>query len=129
MTGTGNGDDGDDMAAAFPWAPPLALVLLPALKAYARVDFEDDDEALVLGLSSAIGDVFEAANCPPINDDDLLPADLRHAIIDHAAALYDAPASATERDRPRGLSLAASRITARYRGVGVGIEEGGDVGT
>lgn len=45
---------------------------------------------------------------------DPLPDDLRHAIMDHAALLFDARGTSEVR---QGLSLASARIVARYRRV------------
>ena len=45
-----------------------------------------------------------------------IPEDLQHAINDQAARLYDLRGA---EDAPQGLSLAASRIAARYRRVAV----------
>ncbi|WP_151720483.1 head-tail connector protein [Gemmobacter serpentinus] len=89
--------------------------LLIAAKLHARIDFNDDDDGLLLILAAAAGDVAHAAEytLPPAAAD--LPDDLRLAIIDQAAMLYDARAQDTE--RPVGLSMAAARIVARYRGV------------
>lgn len=89
--------------------------LLIAAKLHARVDHDDDDSAMLLMLSAAAGDVAHAAEytLPPAAAD--LPDDLRLAIIDQAAMLYDARGGDT--DRPLGLSMAAARIVARYRGV------------
>jgi hypothetical protein len=89
--------------------------LLTAAKLHARVDHNDDDSDLLLMLAAAAGDVAHAAEytLPVLAAD--LPADLKLAIIDQAAMLYDARAQDTE--RPVGLSLAAARIVARYRGV------------
>ena len=89
--------------------------LLSDAKAHARVDHDDDDAGIVLMLSAAAYDVAAAAGyCLPKNVINL-PADLRFAIIDQVALLYDARGGDT--DRPVGLSMAAARIVARYRGV------------
>ena len=66
-------------------------------------------------VSAAAADVASAAEYDMPEDANDLPADLRFAIIDQVALLYDARGCDT--DRPLGLSLAASRIVARYRGV------------
>lgn len=89
--------------------------LLTAAKLRARVDHNDDDPDLLLILAAAAGDVAHAAEytLPVLTTD--LPDDLKLAIIDQAAMLFDARAQDTE--RPVGLSLAAARIVARYRGV------------
>ena len=89
--------------------------LLSDAKAHARVDHHDDDAGIVLMLSAAAADVAAAAEYDLPEDANDLPADLRFAIIDQLALLYDARGGDT--DRPIGLSLAASRIVARYRGV------------
>lgn len=93
----------------------IASDLLPSVKLHARVDYDDDDALLELMLTAAAADVASAAEytLPEAGTD--LPEDLRFAIVDHAAMLYDARGTDTE--RPVGLSLAASRIVARYRGV------------
>ena len=93
----------------------IASDLLPSAKLHARVDYDDDDALLELMLTAAAADVAAAAEyeLPDAGTD--LPEDLRFAIVDHAAMLYDARGTDTE--RPVGLSLAASRIVARYRGV------------
>lgn len=93
----------------------LSADLLTAAKLHARIDHADDDPDLLLILSAAAGDVAHAAEytLPTAAAD--LPDDLKLAIIDQAAMLYDARAQDTE--RPVGLSMAAARITARYRGV------------
>ncbi|MDR5650978.1 head-tail connector protein [Ruixingdingia sedimenti] len=89
--------------------------LLTAAKLHARVDHDEDDPDMLLMLAAAAGDVAHAAEytLPALAAD--LPADLKLAIIDQAAMLFDARAQDTE--RPVGLSLAAARIVARYRGV------------
>lgn len=89
--------------------------LLTAAKLRARVDHNDDDPDLLLILAAAAGDVAHAAEytLPVLTTD--LPDDLKLAIIDQAAMLYDARGGDTE--RPAGLSMAAARIVARYRGV------------
>lgn len=93
----------------------IASNLLSAAKGHARIDFIDDDDVLLLMLTAAAADVAAAAEYTlPASAADL-PDDLRFAIIDQAAMLYDGRGGDTE--RPVGLSLAASRIVARYRGV------------
>lgn len=89
--------------------------LLTAAKLHARVDHDEDDSDMLLMLAAASADVAHAAEytLPPAAAD--LPDDLKLAIIDQAAMLYDARGGET--DRPLGLSMAAARITARYRGV------------
>ena len=89
--------------------------LLSDAKAHARVDHHDEDAGIVLMIAAAALDVAKAAELALPEDADDLPADLRFAIIDQFAMLYDARGGDT--DRPVGLSLAASRIVARYRGV------------
>lgn len=91
--------------------------LLPDAKLHGRIDHNDDDAGLLLMLAAAAGDVAHAAAYTLPEDADDLPDDLRLAIIDQAAMLYDARAHDT--DRPAGLSMAAARIVARYRGVRV----------
>lgn len=92
--------------------------LLTAAKDYARISANDDEVGdLLLMLSAAAGDVAHAAEYTlPDNADDL-PDDIKLAILDQAAMLYDARGNAT--DRPVGLSMAASRIVSRYRGVAI----------
>lgn len=89
--------------------------LLTAAKLHARIDHNDDDSDLLLMLAAASADVAHAAQYTLPDDADDLPDDLRLAIIDQAAMLYDARGGDT--DRPSGLSMAAARIVARYRGV------------
>lgn len=45
-----------------------------------------------------------------------IPADLQLAVIDHAAMMYDARGLT---DAPQGLSIAATRIAARHRRIGI----------
>lgn len=97
---------------------------LAAAKLHARIDGNDEDEALSLMLEAATADVLGAAGIRAPEDLETLSDDLRLAICDQAAMLYDERGPATERDRPRGLSLAASRIVARHRGVSAGITWG-----
>ena len=92
--------------------------LLPDAKLHARVAHDDDDAGLALMLETAAQDVAHAAGIELPDTTAELPDDLRFAIIDQAAMLYDARGGDTE--RPVGLSLAASRIVARYRGVSLG---------
>ena len=89
--------------------------LLTDTKLHARIDGDYDDTGLMLMLASAAGDVAHAAAYTLPADAADLPDDLRLAIIDQAAMLYDARGGDTE--RPAGLSMAAARIVARYRGV------------
>lgn len=105
--------------------------LMHEAKEHARIDFNDDDATLELMLQAAVADVLGAANIPVPDTADDLPNDLRFAIIDQTAMLYDARGTATAKERPLGLSLAASRIAARHRGVSTGqhsASEGGDNG-
>lgn len=89
--------------------------LLTATKLHCRVDHDDEDGALLLMLSAAALDVCGAAGIEIPGDAADLPDDLRLAVMDQAAMLYDARGGDTK--RPLGLSLAAARITARHRGV------------
>ncbi len=101
--------------------------LLTAAKLHARVDHDDDDSVLLLMLAAASADVAHAAEytLPVLATD--LPDDLRLAIIDQASMMFDSRGGMT--DRPLGLSMAAARIVARYRGVRICLpppaEEGG----
>lgn len=61
--------------------------------------------ALVITYPAGFGDTADS-----------IPADLQLAIMDQAARSYDVRGA---EDGPQGLSLAASRITARYRRVAV----------
>lgn len=79
-------------------------------------------------LAAAVADVCAAAGMEVPDDLSTLPADLAFAITDHAALLFEARASVTTRNRPLGLSLAASRITSRYRGVRADVPEGAQGG-
>ncbi|PTV95856.1 gp6-like head-tail connector protein [Rhodobacter aestuarii] len=97
----------------------LASIQLSQAKLVARVDGDDEDAALMQMLEAAQGDVLAAANYTA-PEDGALPDDLAFAIYDQCSMLYDNRGGATERDRPLGLSLAASRICARYRGVSLG---------
>lgn len=89
-------------------------------KQHARIDGDDDNETLTKLLHAATGDVLAAAGRDVPEDLAGLPFDLIFAICDQAAMMFDARGAATERERPRGLSLAASRIVARHRGVAMG---------
>ena len=100
----------------------LANILLSEAKLHARIDHDDEDAALVLMIEAALGDVLAAANYT-LPEGGTLPADLVFAVCDQAAMLFDARGGATERDRPRGLTMAATTICARYRGVGLGALE------
>ena len=88
--------------------------LLASTKALARVDHDDEDAVLELMIAAARADVLAAAGYVQA-EGETLPDDLHYAVMDQAAMLYDARGGTTE--RPVGLSLAAARITARYRGV------------
>lgn len=94
-----------------------ASVLLPDLKLHGRIDHNDEDAVLELMLATAAQDVSHAASYTLPADVTELPADMRFAIIDHAAKLYDMRGPD---EGMAGLSLAASRIVARYRGVSLG---------
>lgn len=94
-----------------------ATELLPDAKLHTRVAHDDDDDGLALMLETAAQDVaFAAAYTLPDTTVEL-PEDLRFAIIDQAARTYDMRGA--DEGQP-GLSLAASRIAARYRGVSLG---------
>lgn len=99
----------------------IAINLLSQAKLHARVDHDDEDVTFFAMLEAAIGDVAHAAAYTMPATAAELPADLTFAICDQAAMLYEARGGATERERPLGLSLAASRICARYRGVSLGV--------
>lgn len=89
--------------------------LLTDTKLHARVDGDDDDTGMLLMLAAAANDIAHAAAYTLPDDAADLPDDLRLAIIDQATMIYDARGGDTE--RPLGLSMAAARIVARYRGV------------
>ena len=91
--------------------------LLPDAKLHARVAHDDDDAGLALMLETAAQDVAHAAGIELPDTTGELPDDLRFAIIDQAAQTYDQ--RGPDEGKP-GLSLAASRIVARYRGVSLG---------
>ena len=98
----------------------IASQLLIQAKAHARIDASDDDEAMLLMLEAALADVAQAAGIAvPVTVAEL-PADLVFAVVDQAAMLFDARGAS---DRPAGMSVAASRITARHRGVSLGALE------
>ena len=101
----------------------LATELLSQAKAHARIDSDDEDDTLTQMLATALADVLAAANVTAPSTLAELPDDLAFAVCDQAAMLYDARGGATERERPLGLSMAASRICARYRGVSLGATE------
>lgn len=71
--------------------------LLDPLKLRARIDYSDDDADLLLSLSAAVLDVLAAAEYEAPATVAELPDDLRFAIIDQAAMLYDARGGDTER--------------------------------
>ncbi|MGD9916916.1 MAG: head-tail connector protein [Paenirhodobacter sp.] len=98
----------------------VATELLSQAKSHARVDHDDEDATIALMLATALADVAHAAafGLPATLAE--LPADLQFAACDQFSLLYDNRGGVTERDRPLGLSLAASRICARYRGVSLG---------
>jgi hypothetical protein len=91
--------------------------LVPAFKLHARVTHSEEDAAIVLMLAAAAGDIAHAANYTLPDDVMDLPRDVEFAIIDHATKLFDARGAD---EGLAGLSLAASRIVARYRGVSLG---------
>lgn len=101
----------------------LATELLSQAKAHARIDSDDEDDTLLAMLATALADVLAAANVTAPATLAELPDDLAFAVCDQTAMIFDARGGATERERPLGLSLAASRICARYRGVGLGALE------
>ncbi len=93
--------------------------LLSAFRLHARLDDDaNEDAGLELMLKAAAEDVAHAAayTLPETVID--LPEDLRFAVVDQATRTYDA--RGVDDVKP-GLSLAASRIVHRYRGVSVGI--------
>jgi hypothetical protein len=92
--------------------------LVTATMLRARVDSEDDYNDLERAVQAALLDVYGAANLDVPDEPDDIPEDLFFAITDQATMLYDARGGDT--DRPLGLSLAASRIVARHRGVSAG---------
>lgn len=94
-----------------------ASVLLPEFKRHARIDHDEEDMGLVLMLVTAAQDVSHAASYTLPADVMDLPADIKFAIIDQAARTYDMRGPD---EGMAGLSLAASRIVARYRGVSLG---------
>ena len=98
----------------------IASDLLSRAKAHARIVHDDDDAALALMLEAAAADVLGAANYTAPETLAELPDDLALAICDQAVMLFDTRSGATERERPLGLTLAASRIVQRYRGVSLG---------
>ena len=97
-----------------------ASALIPALKLHARIDTDTENAGLALMLDTAAKDVAHAAAYTLPEDTTDLPADIRFAIIDQAAKAYDQRAA--DEGKP-GLSLAASRIVHRYRGVRIDTAE------
>ena len=97
-----------------------ASALIPALKLHARIDTDTENAGLALMLDTAAKDVAFAAAYELPEDVLDLPADITFAIIDHAARLYDQRGAD---DAKPGLSLAASRIVHRYRGVRIDTAE------
>jgi len=95
--------------------------LIASVKNRAHVDFDDDDSDIELSLSAAVLDVLSAAEVEIPDDITTLSDDLTFAIVDQAVMLYDSRGPDIE--RPLGLSMAASRIVARYRGVSAGASE------
>ena len=97
-----------------------ASALIPSLKLHARIDTDAENDGLSLMLATAAQDIAQAAAYTLPEDAMDLPADIQFAIIDHAARLYDLRGAD---DAKPGLSLAASRITHRYRGVRIDTPE------
>ena len=97
-----------------------ASALIPALKLHARIDTDTEDTGLALMLATAAADVAHAAAYTLPEDTTDLPADIKFAILDQAAKAYDQRAA--DEGKP-GLSLAASRIVHRYRGVRIDTPE------
>ena len=64
------------------------------------------------GIGAAIRITYPAGFGEPAS----IPADLQLAVIDHAAMMYDARGLT---DAPQGLSIAATRIAARHRRIGI----------
>lgn len=64
------------------------------------------------GIGVAIRITYPAGFGEPAS----IPADLQLAVIDHAAMMYDARGLT---DAPQGLSIAATRIAARHRRIGI----------
>lgn len=92
--------------------------LLLNLKVHARVEHDDDDDDMLLMLYAAASDVAVAAGYTLPATVAELPFDMVFAIIDQAARTYDLRGAD---DGKPGLSVAASRIVARYRGVSLGV--------
>ena len=97
-----------------------ASALIPALKLHARIDTDTENAGLALMLDTAAKDVAFAAAYELPDDVIDLPADITFAILDQAAKAYDQRAA--DEGKP-GLSLAASRIVHRYRGVRIDTAE------
>lgn len=64
------------------------------------------------GIGAAIRITYPAGFGEPAS----IPADLQLAVIDHAAMMYDARGLT---DAPQGLSIAATRIAAHHRRIGI----------
>ena len=94
--------------------------LLPAFKLHARIDHADEDAGLLLMLHASASGVSWAASyaLPAVASE--LPDDLRFAILDQAANMYEHRGD--DAGRP-GLCVSASRIVSRYRGVSLGAVE------
>jgi hypothetical protein len=90
------------------------------LKTHARIEGDDEDAGLALMLLAAGPDVLNAAGLAMPETLSDIPPDLRFAIVDQAAAYFDR--RGPDEGKP-GLSLAASRIVARYRGVSLGVSD------
>ena len=91
--------------------------LLAEAKDLARVVGTHEDSTVLAMLTAAAGDVLHAAGVTAPESAAELAGDLRHAICDQAAAMYDLRGDVTSRP---GLTVAASRVVARYRGVSLG---------
>jgi hypothetical protein len=94
--------------------------LLSAFKLHARIDGDSEDAGLLLMLDAAANDIAHAAGYPLPPDAAELPEDLAFAVIDQATAIYDDRGTG---DAPHGLTVAASRIVSRYRGVSLGVTD------
>lgn len=99
--------------------------LFAEMKLHGRIDGDIEDANLVLMLDAAAGDVASRAGYTLPADLADLPKDMRFAIIDQAVAIYD---DRGDSDTMRGLTVAASRIVARYRGVSLGAADTTDGG-
>ena len=97
-----------------------ASAFLDDLRRHARVDGNDDDLSLQSMLATAAQDVATAAAYTLPDDAAELPEDLRFAIVDQALRTFDARGA--DEIRP-GLSPAAARVAARYRGVRIDTPE------